>query len=135
MGTIGIILLVVFVIASLLLIGIVLIQSEEGGGMGGLLGGGGTSTFGSRSQTVITKTTYVLVTLFFVLSFTLAFINKTPSVSNLEAAVQQVSATATEDSQSWIDADEGVQEIAPVEAKPAEVASDNLEDLAQQSND
>jgi len=103
MGTIGIILLVVFIIISVLLIGIVLIQNEEGGGMGGLFGGSGSSTFGSRSQTVITKTTYILVTLFFVVSFVLALSNRSPAVANLEAAAQQVQSADGAESQSWID--------------------------------
>lgn len=103
MGTIGIILLVVFIIISVLLIGIVLIQNEEGGGMGGLFGGSGSSTFGSRSQTVITKTTYVLVTLFFVVSFVLALSNKTPEVANLEAAAQQVQSSEGSGAQYWLD--------------------------------
>jgi len=115
MGTIGIILLVVFIIISLLLIGIVLIQSEEGGGMGGLFGGAGSSTFGSRSQTVITKTTYILVTLFFVISFSLAFVNKTPKVSNLEAAAQQVQSVEGGDSQYWLDAESTTETPAPAE--------------------
>jgi preprotein translocase subunit SecG len=115
MGTIGIILLVVFIVISILLIGIVLIQSEEGGGMGGLFGGAGSATFGSRSQTVITKTTYILVTLFFVISFSLAFVNKTPQVSNLEAAAQQVQSAEGGESKQWIDAESTTENPAPAE--------------------
>ena len=69
MGVIGIILLIVFVIICILLVGIVLIQRESGDGLGGLFGSGNSAAFGSRSQTVITKTTYVLVALFFLTTF------------------------------------------------------------------
>ncbi len=88
MGIIGIILLVVFVIICLLLIGLVLLQNDEGG-MGGLFGGAGGAAFGSRSATVLTKATYVLVTLFFVSSLGLALLNKAPSEQQLNPGVQQ----------------------------------------------
>ena len=69
MGVVGIILLVVFVIVCILLVAIVLLQNEDGNGLGGLLGGPSSTTFGSQSGNVLTKTTYVLVTLFFLTSF------------------------------------------------------------------
>lgn len=80
MGVIGIILLVAFVIICILLICLVLVQNEEGGGLGGLFGGGASTAFGSRSGNVLTRTTYILVTLFFLSSFGLAFLNRTPTV-------------------------------------------------------
>ena len=89
MGVIGIILLVAFVIICVLLVCVVLLQNEEGGGMGGLLGGGNSAAFGSRSGNVLTKTTYILVTLFFVSTFILAFMNKAPAVHSLDAAAAQ----------------------------------------------
>ena len=117
MGVIGIILLVAFVIICLLLIGLVLLQNEEGGGFGGLFGGGNSSAFGSRSANVLTKTTYVLVTLFFLSSFVLALINKAPSVKSLDAAAQQVQQDAS--GQSWLDED-ATTDIAPAEVSSAE---------------
>ena len=92
MGVIGIILLVAFVIICILLVCLVLIQNEEGGGLGGLLGGGNSVAFGSRSGNVLTKTTYILVTLFFLATFGLAFLNKTPAVKSLDAAAEQEAA-------------------------------------------
>ena len=89
MGVVGIILLVVFVIVCILMIAIVLVQDEDGNGLGGLLGGSSSMTFGSRSSSVLTKTTYVLVVLFFLISFGLAFVNKAPKSKSLDAAVQQ----------------------------------------------
>ena len=84
MGVIGVILLVAFVIVCILVVCLVLVQSEEGAGLGGLFGGASSTAFGSRSGNVLTRTTYILVTLFFLTSFGLAIINKAPSV-NLEA--------------------------------------------------
>ena len=99
MGVIGIILLVAFVIVCVLLVTIVLLQNEEGNGLGGLLGGPSSTTFGSQSGNVLTKTTYVLVTLFFLTSFGLAIINKAPTVKSLEAAVEQTEETT--DNEFW----------------------------------
>ena len=95
MGVIGIILLIAFVIICILLVGIVLIQRESGDGLGGLFGSGNSAAFGSRSQTVITKTTYVLVALFFVTTFVLAFLNKAPAVADLDKAAGQTQAAET----------------------------------------
>ncbi|MCD1653327.1 preprotein translocase subunit SecG [Treponema zuelzerae] len=89
MGIIGVILLVVFVIICLLIIALVLVQNEDGDGLGGLLSGGSNSAFGSRSANVLTRATYVVVTLFFVSAFFLAFINKSPSDKGIEAAARQ----------------------------------------------
>ena len=103
MGVIGIILLVAFVIICVLLVCVVLLQNEEGGGMGGLLGGGNSAAFGSRSGNVLTKTTYILVTLFFVSTFILAFMNKAPAVHSLDAAATQEEAAGN--GGFWLDED------------------------------
>lgn len=81
MGAVGIVLIVAFVIVCILGILLIMIQNDESGGMGGLLGGRGTAAFGSHSASVLTKTTFVLVVLFFALSISLAVINKRPSVA------------------------------------------------------
>lgn len=88
MTIIGIVLLVVFVIVCVLIVALVLMQNEEGGGLGGLFAGGSNSAFGSRSANVLTKATYVVVTLFFVTAFFLAFINKSPSDKGIEDAAR-----------------------------------------------
>jgi preprotein translocase subunit SecG len=88
MGIISIVLLVVFVIVCLLIVALVLMQNEEGGGLGGLFAGGSSSAFGSRSASVLTKATYVVVGLFFVTAFFLAFVNKTPSDKGIEEAAR-----------------------------------------------
>ena len=107
MGVIGIILLVVFIIVCVLLVGIILLQKDEGGGLGGLFGGG-ASAFGSRSQTVVTKTTYVFVTLFFLTTFGLALLNKTSNVESLSESAAQIEQVDTTEMQSWLD--EAVEE-------------------------
>lgn len=111
MSVISIILLVAFIIICILLIGIVLIQNEEGGGLGGLFGGSNSTAFGSRSANVLTKTTYVLVTLFFLSSLGLGLLNKTPSIGSLDEAAQKAQAVTTE---NWLDT-EITSETAPAE--------------------
>lgn len=81
MGAVGVVLLVAFVIVCIFSIFLIAIQSDESGGMGGLLGGRGTAAFGSHSASVLTKTTFVLVILFFAFSISLAVINKRTSAA------------------------------------------------------
>lgn len=99
MGTLGIVLLVAFVIVCVLLVLLVIVQDDGENGMGGLLGGRGTAAFGSHSASVLTKTTTVLVVLFFALAVGLAFINKSSSADvSLEALTNGVETTETETS-------------------------------------
>ena len=101
MGTIGIVLLVVFVIVCLLLVLLVSIQDDGENGMG-LLGGRGTAAFGSHSANVLTKTTFVLVFLFFALSFGLAMVNKKPKLEkDLVPTATEATETATESATEW----------------------------------
>ena len=96
MGVISTILLVVFVIVCVLLVLLVLLQNDEGNGMGGIFGGQNTQAFGARSGNVLSKTTYVFVTIFFVLIIGLALLNKTPKASSLDAAIQGAAAPVEE---------------------------------------
>ncbi len=104
MGAVKIVLLVAFVIVCALLILFVAIQDDGENGMGGLLGGRGTAAFGSHSASVLTKTTCVLVVLFFVLAFGLALVNKQPkalkSISD-EAEVKTEAVESTESNAEW----------------------------------
>ena len=93
MSTIGVVLLVFFIIVCALLILLVAIQDDGEDGMGGLLGGRGTAAFGSHSASVLTKATCVLVILFFVLSFSLALVNKKPK---LDSSLEAISTESTE---------------------------------------
>ena len=94
MEAMKVVLIVLFVIISILLVLLVLIQNDEGGGLGGLLSGAGSAAFGSHSASVINKTTFVLVALFFVTAFAIARLNKAPAIKDLqpeEAVEQQLS--------------------------------------------
>ena len=102
MGTIGVVLLVFFVIVCLLLVLLVSIQDDGENGMG-LLGGRGTAAFGSHSASVLTKTTFVLVFLFFAISFGLAFVNKKPKLEKdlVPAATESTESTTSETTSEW----------------------------------
>jgi preprotein translocase subunit SecG len=122
MGTIGVIFLVAFVIICVLLVSIVLVQSEEGGGMGGLFGNAGSAAFGSRSGNVLVKTTYGLVTLFFVTSFVLAFLNRVPANKKIDPSLLQVTGVETP-GKSWLEEDDVAP---PAEAIPVETGAEEL---------
>jgi preprotein translocase subunit SecG len=115
MPILSIILLVFFVLVAFLLVGIVLIQDEQGDGLAGMFGGGSTSTFGSRSGNVLTKTTTVLGALFIITALGLAVLFKTPDTGDVAAAARQAGAKANTE---WWNA----QPAAPVVAQPAAAA-------------
>ena len=100
MGAVKIVLLVAFVIVCALLILFVAIQDDGENGMGGLLGGRGTAAFGSHSASVLTKTTCVLVVLFFVLAFGLALVNKQPKALKSISDEAEVKTEAVESTES-----------------------------------
>jgi preprotein translocase subunit SecG len=114
MGILAILLLVFFVLVAFLLVGMVLIQDEQGDGLAGMFGGGSTSTFGSRSGNVLTKTTTVLGALFIVVALGLSVLFKTPDSGDVAAAARQQGAKTTE----WWNA----QPAAPAVEAPAPVA-------------
>ena len=102
MGTIGVVLLVFFVIVCLLLVLLVSIQDDGENGMG-LLGGRGTAAFGSHSGSVLTKTTFVLVFLFFALSLGLALVNKKPKIEKdlVPTTVEAADTTSESTTGNW----------------------------------
>ena len=108
MGTISVVLLVVFVIVCLLLVLLVSIQDDGENGMG-LLGGRGTAAFGSHSASVLTKTTFVLVFLFFAIAFALAMLNKKPPKIEKDLVPTAVEATeeapASEANEWWAESE------------------------------
>src|SRR6056297_300963 len=99
MGFFGIVLLVLFVLIAFLLIALVMIQDDQGEGLGGIFGGSSSSTFGSRSGNILTKTTSILGTIFIVCSFALAWINRTPEDGDVISAARQE--LTTEQEQWW----------------------------------
>ena len=104
MGAIRVILLVAFIIACALLILIILVQDDGSSGMGGLLGGRGTTAFGSHSANILTRTTFVLVVLFFAFALALALLNKRPRLEqNLTPSqtVQPGAAPSETQSNDW----------------------------------
>ena len=100
MSAIGIILLVAFVIVCVFLVLLVLVQDDGQSGMGGLLGGRGTAAFGSHSASVLTKTTTVLVALFFVITIVLALLNKKPKMDAELTETTNVENTAAESTEA-----------------------------------
>ena len=90
MGVLSIALLVFFIIVAILLVLLVLVQNDESGGLGGIFSGGSASAFGSRSGNILTKTTTILGSLFLVVSFGLALMNRTPTGTGVEAAGREL---------------------------------------------
>lgn len=89
------VLLVLHVFVTIALIGVVLIQRSEGGGLG-LGGGQGMGSFmtGRGTANLLTRTTAILGTAFFVLSLTLALLYK-GSAQNNNAAILNSPAAQT----------------------------------------
>ena len=76
-------LLIVHLFVTLALIGVVLIQRSEGGGLGvGTSQGMGSFMSGRGTANLLTRTTAILATMFFVLSMALALLNRGTTVSN-----------------------------------------------------
>ena len=131
MGLVGGILLVAFIIACALLVLLVLVQDDESNGMGGMIGGG-SAAFGSRSANVVTKTTGVLVAVFFALAFFLALTtanrNKARQPKDLtEAAVEVQGEVTTEPASTkkyWEEDKEETEAPAVESAENTESAQD-----------
>lgn len=89
------VLLVLHVFVTIALIGVVLIQRSEGGGLG-LGGGQGMGSFmtGRGTANLLTRTTAILGTAFFVLSLALAILYK-GSAANNNAAILNAPAAQT----------------------------------------
>ena len=71
------VLLIVHLFVTIALIGVVLIQRSEGGGLGiGTSQGMGSFMSGRGTANLLTRTTAILAGVFFVLSLTLALLNR-----------------------------------------------------------
>ncbi|MDB5415124.1 MAG: Protein translocase subunit secG [Rubritepida sp.] len=76
------ILLIVFLIVTLALIGVILVQRSEGGGLGiGSSQGMGSFMGGRGTANLLTRTTAILGTMFFVLALTLALLHRGSSAN------------------------------------------------------
>ena len=102
MTALNVILLILFVVTCLLIVFLVLLQNEEGDSIGGLFAGGSNSAFGSKSGNVLTKSTYILVTIFFVSSFLLAVLNKT-SYGSVQGVQEEGQKIQNEGATPWYD--------------------------------
>ncbi|WP_028973161.1 preprotein translocase subunit SecG [Spirochaeta cellobiosiphila] len=98
MGILSTLLLVVFVITALFLILIVMIQDDQGDGIGGIFGGGSTTPFGTNSGNVLTRLTSILGAVFLIVSFGLAWINRTTDVGDVAGAARK---EATAQASEW----------------------------------
>jgi preprotein translocase subunit SecG len=89
------VLLMLHVFVTIALIGVVLIQRSEGGGLG-LGGGQGMGSFmtGRGTANLLTRTTAILGTAFFILSLTLAMLYKGSNANN-NAAILNTPAAQT----------------------------------------
>jgi len=122
MGILSIVLIVIFVIIAILLILLVLIQNEEGDSLGGIFAGGSSSAFGSRSGNVLTRATTVLGALFFIISLTLAVINRSPGGSGIEkAALEQETKDTTQS--TWWDQNQNAPAVPDSQAAPESPAN------------
>lgn len=75
------VLLVLFLLVTLALIGVILIQRSEGGGLGiGSSQGMGSFMGGRGTANLLTRTTAILGTAFFVLALTLALLDRGTAV-------------------------------------------------------
>ena len=102
MGALNVILLILFVVTCLLIVFLVLLQNEEGDSIGGLFAGGSNSAFGSKSGNILTKSTYILVTIFFVSSFLLAILNRT-SYGSVHGVQEEGQKIQNEGATPWYD--------------------------------
>src|SRR5512137_3052881 len=77
------VLLVIHLFVTLALIGVVLLQRSEGGGLGvGSSGGMGSFMGGRGTANLLTRSTAILGTIFFVLALALALLNRGASQQN-----------------------------------------------------
>jgi preprotein translocase subunit SecG len=78
-GIMSTFLLIIFLLLTLAMIGVILLQRSEGGGLGiGGSSGGGMGGFmsGRGTANLLTRTTAILGTLFFVLALTMALLDR-----------------------------------------------------------
>jgi preprotein translocase subunit SecG len=77
------ILLVLFLLVTLAMIGVILVQRSEGGGLGiGSSQGMGSFMSGRGTANLLTRSTAILGTMFFILALALAILNKGASQQN-----------------------------------------------------
>jgi preprotein translocase subunit SecG len=128
MALVSIVLLVLFVIVALLMMLVVLIQDDQGEGIAGMFGGAGTTPMGSRSGNVLTRFTSILGALFLFGAFALAWLNRTPEASNLEAKARAEQLRQTQSTEWWV---QKPATAAPQAGEPTAAEAPNQQQAAQ----
>ena len=107
MGNIEKIFLVLLVLDALALIGLVLLQQGKGADVGAAFGSGSSGTvFGSSGgANFLTRLTTFFAVLFFVLSFSLAYLAKERTQSSATLPMVELSDQANEDSETTLEVD------------------------------
>ena len=112
MGNVEKVFLVLLVLDALALIGLVLLQQGKGADVGAAFGSGSSGTvFGSSGgANFLTKLTTLFAVLFFVLSFSLAYLAKERTQSSATLPMIELSDRENEDSETTL---EGANEEIP----------------------
>lgn len=121
-------------IAAVIIIGLVLIQQGKGAAMGASFGSGASATvFGSEgSGNFFTKSTWIIATLFFTTSFTLAVIAKHQSKADTKGPVIEQVEAATPSAVVPVNVESMAAEVtAPATANDVPVAAPVQSDAAQ----
>ena len=107
MGNIEKVFLVLLVLDALALIGLVLLQQGKGADVGAAFGSGSSGTvFGSSGgANFLTRLTTFFAVLFFVLSFSLAYLAKERTQSSATLPMIELSAQENEDSETTLEVD------------------------------
>ena len=107
MGNIEKVFLVLLVIDALALIGLVLLQQGKGADVGAAFGSGSSGTvFGSSGgANFLTRLTTFFAVVFFVLSFSLAYLAKERTQSSVTLPMIELSDQEKEDSETLLDVD------------------------------
>ena len=107
MGNIEKVFLVLLVLDALALIGLVLLQQGKGADVGAAFGSGSSGTvFGSSGgANFLTRLTTFFAVLFFVLSFSLAYLAKERTQSSTTLPMIELSDQDNEDSETSLDVD------------------------------
>ena len=107
MGNIEKVFLVLLVLDAIALIGLVLLQQGKGADVGAAFGSGSSGTvFGSSGgANFLTRLTTFFAVLFFVLSFSLAYLAKERTQSSTTLPMIELSDQENEDSETSLDVD------------------------------
>ena len=107
MGNIEKVFLVLLVLDALALIGLVLLQQGKGADVGAAFGSGSSGTvFGSSGgANFLTRLTTFFAVLFFVLSFSLAYLAKERTQSSATLPMVELSDQANQDSETTLEVD------------------------------